>query len=240
MASHCVTGIPSTRTSPSVGATRRLIILRQVVLPDPLRPSNIRVSPRPMERFTPDTRALLSETRKVTSANSMAVLESLMARVAPAYQKLSFDRRKCAHKHECRSQSSDDQLRQISPPRSCQVFSGKTLVASVTATAATTRAATATAATAAAPVTAAPAATAALATRPVHLRTSFVNGQIAPAEIRAVQGFHRFAGRLVIDHLDEGKSARLSRVAISDNADLFDWAIGLEQRAHLVFSRIEC
>src|SRR5271157_4585273 len=112
MGFHCVTGIPSTRTSPSVGATRRLIILRQVVLPDPLRPSNISVSPRPMERFTPDTRALLSEIRKVTSANSMAMLESLMARVAPAYQKLSFDRPKCAHKHECRSQSSDDQLRQ--------------------------------------------------------------------------------------------------------------------------------
>src|SRR5208283_1178281 len=120
-----------------------------------------------------------------------------------------------------------------------QLCSSRTLVASVTTTTAARAAPASSAAATAPPSVTAPSATAALATRPVHLRTRFVDGKVAPSEIRAVQGLHRLACRLIIRHLNEGKSARLTRVAIGNDADLFDWAIGLKQRANLVFSRIE-
>src|SRR5512135_2855224 len=46
MVSHAVVARPSTSTSPSVGSRSRLISFSVVVLPEPLRPSNTRVSPR--------------------------------------------------------------------------------------------------------------------------------------------------------------------------------------------------
>src|SRR5437762_1424597 len=45
MRSHAVVGRPCTITSPLVGKSRPFTILRAVVLPEPLRPSNTRISP---------------------------------------------------------------------------------------------------------------------------------------------------------------------------------------------------
>src|SRR5713101_3948419 len=48
---------PSTRTSPAVGSSNRLISLSVVVLPEPLRPSKTNVSPRSTCRFTSESSA---------------------------------------------------------------------------------------------------------------------------------------------------------------------------------------
>src|SRR5271165_561837 len=124
----------------------------------------------------------------------------------------------------------NDQLRQ----RSSQSTGQRTLVASPSAATTTTaRAAAASASSAAPTVAAASAATAAVAARPVRLRTRFVHGQIAASEIGAVQRLHRLKRRFVIGHLDESKTPRLPGIAVGDDADLVDRAIGFEQSAHL-------
>ena len=97
-------------------------------------------------------------------------------------------------------------------------------------TAATTTAATESAATAA---------TAAVATRSVGLGPGFVYGQIAAAQIGAVEGFHRLAGRIIVGHFDKGKSPWLAGVAIRDNADALHGAVLFKKRAYRVFGSTE-
>src|SRR5579871_570931 len=71
-------------------------------------------------------------------------------------------------------------------------------------------------------------AAAALAPWPVRLGTRFVYGQIAAAEVGAVQCFHRLAGRIVIRHLHKGEASRLSGVAVRNDAHPVDGAILLK------------
>src|SRR5208283_1301475 len=70
--SHSREGRPSTRTSPDDGTNIRLMSLRQVVLPEPLRPSNMSVSPRLTERSRPDSKTRSGATRNSTLQNSIA------------------------------------------------------------------------------------------------------------------------------------------------------------------------
>src|SRR4051794_11722764 len=59
MGSQEVVGRPFTRTSPELGSCRRFTSLREVVLPDPLRPSRTNVSPCSTERVRSSTSARL-------------------------------------------------------------------------------------------------------------------------------------------------------------------------------------
>jgi hypothetical protein len=111
--------------------------------------------------------------------------------------------------------------------------------AAATATAArtSTTAPTAAAATITAAIAAAP--TAAATTRPIGLGTSFVDGEIPASQVGAIQSFHCLVRRLIVGHLDEGEASGLSAVAVGNDADPVNWAIGLEHAAYLIFSRIE-
>src|SRR5207249_9838024 len=60
----------------------------------------------------------------------------------------------------------------------------------------------------------APAATAAL-----RLRTCFVDHQISPAEILAVQGINRAVCIFVAINLNEGEAARLARKTVTNEID---------------------
>src|SRR3974390_2472771 len=62
----------STHTSPDDGVSNRLMSFRQVVFPDPLRPSSIRVSPRRIARSRFDSTTLSGATVYPTFLNSMA------------------------------------------------------------------------------------------------------------------------------------------------------------------------
>src|SRR5208283_1788484 len=187
MASHCVTEIPSTRTSPWVGISRRLIIFRQVVFPEPLRPSSISVSPRRTDRFTPHSSVLSSETRKVTSANSIALLDGLLMggvrRCRSSVPEVLLDSPLL-----CRQTRMPEPVSTRPAPALFhalyfgQLCSSRTLVASVTTTTAARAAPASSAAATAPPSVTAPSATAALATRPVHLRTRFFYNDAAPTE----------------------------------------------------------
>jgi hypothetical protein len=86
------------------------------------------------------------------------------------------------------------------------------IAAASTATAATP-AATAAVATASAAISAAPATAAAAA---FCLRPRFIDYQIAPAKILAVQRIHRAIRIFVVIHFDEGKSARLARKTVTN------------------------
>jgi len=48
------------------------------------------------------------------------------------------------------------------------------------------------------------------------LWTSFIDDQVPPAEILAVQGVDGAVGILVALHFDEGKTARLAREAVTN------------------------
>ncbi len=63
-------------------------------------------------------------------------------------------------------------------------------------------------------VTAAPAATAAL-----RLRTCFVDHQVSPAEILAVQGINRAVCIFVAINLDESEATRLARETVANEID---------------------
>src|SRR3990170_5088146 len=78
MGSHCVVAVPSTITSPSVGSRRRLINFSVVVLPQPLRPRRIKVSPRKISIFSPDRSVFPFTRRKPPLPNSMAPRLSLL------------------------------------------------------------------------------------------------------------------------------------------------------------------
>src|SRR5215472_17364819 len=72
IASHEPADLSAIRTSPSVGSSSRFTSLRVVVLPEPLRPSNTRVSPPATLRFRPDTRGVPEGKRNPTPRKSKA------------------------------------------------------------------------------------------------------------------------------------------------------------------------
>src|ERR1044072_2948948 len=72
IASHSIVDLPSTRTSPAVGSSKRLMSLSVVVLPDPLRPSKTSVSPRATSKLRSQTRRL-SPMLRLTLRNSITV-----------------------------------------------------------------------------------------------------------------------------------------------------------------------
>jgi hypothetical protein len=53
----------------------------------------------------------------------------------------------------------------------------------------------------------------------LSLRTCFVDYQVPPAEILAVQGIDGAVGVFVVLNLDEGKTARLSRKTVTNEID---------------------
>src|SRR5688572_12555529 len=71
MGSHAPVEIPSTLTSPEVGASRRLIIFMVVVLPEPLRPRSTSVSPRAIVRLRSARSFFPSPISKLTFSNSI-------------------------------------------------------------------------------------------------------------------------------------------------------------------------
>src|SRR5215207_6313079 len=71
--SQSTVGLPLTITSPEVGSIKRLINLMVVVLPEPLRPSSTRVSPRSTCKLRWANSVLPLDSAKLTSRNSMAI-----------------------------------------------------------------------------------------------------------------------------------------------------------------------
>jgi hypothetical protein len=61
-----------------------------------------------------------------------------------------------------------------------------------------------------------------------ELRASFIDNQSAPAVDRAVQGTNSISRLRSIIHLDEGKSPRLTCVAIHDGRDRFNGSVRRE------------
>jgi 2-methylaconitate cis-trans-isomerase PrpF len=96
----------------------------------------------------------------------------------------------------------------------------------------TTVAATAATATAAAAVATTTAATAA------GFVLRFIDFQRATAEVLAVEGLHG-ALRIGARHFHEAEAARLARVAIVHERDLFDGAVSGEQGTHGIFRGAE-
>src|SRR5208337_4762654 len=87
-----------------------------------------------------------------------------------------------------------------------------TALEAVASTAAGT--ATAAAASKASAVSASAAATAAAAPGTIFFRTRLIHRQVTAAHAHSVQGFHSLGCRIVVSHLDEGKSSRLSGVTV--------------------------
>src|SRR5688572_17124119 len=79
---------------------------------------------------------------------------------------------------------------------------------------------------------------AAAATCAAGLVLRFVHLQRATAEVLAVERLHR-ALRVGARHFHEAEAARLPRVAIVHESDLFDGAVGGEQLTHAVFGGAE-
>ena len=95
-----------------------------------------------------------------------------------------------------------------------------TVSAATTATAAMTAAATAAAAAATTAVAAATATTtSATAAAALGLRTGFIDDQVPPAEILAVQGVDGAIGVFVTLNFDEGETARLARETVTNEID---------------------
>src|SRR6516225_3198972 len=88
--SHSATGRPSTRTRPALAVIRQLIILSEVVLPEPLGPSSIRISPCWTVRLKSERRTRFCGVRYCTWTNSIAG-ESLTATVRAIDHRPSVD-----------------------------------------------------------------------------------------------------------------------------------------------------
>src|SRR6516225_5724099 len=73
MGSHSREALLSTNTSPEEATSKRLMSFRQVVLPEPLRPNSIRVSPRCTVRFSPESSTFPDDNRYSTLQNSIAL-----------------------------------------------------------------------------------------------------------------------------------------------------------------------
>jgi hypothetical protein len=71
--------------------------------------------------------------------------------------------------------------------------------------------------------TAAPSATTAATT--IALRTSFIDGDRATIQLRAVQGFDRGAGLVIVLHRYKSETARAASVAIRDYGHFFDLTV---------------
>jgi len=93
-----------------------------------------------------------------------------------------------------------------------------TVTAATPATAAMTTAATTTAAATPA-VTSTPATTTSATAAALGLRPGFIDDEVPPAEILAVQGVDGAIGVFVALHLDEGETARLARKAVTNEID---------------------
>jgi hypothetical protein len=82
------------------------------------------------------------------------------------------------------------------------------------------------------------AAAAAAATAAARFVLRLIHLQRAAAEVFAIERLHRFL-RVGARHLHEPEAARLARVAIVDESDLFNRAMGGEQLTHAVFRGTE-
>jgi hypothetical protein len=114
------------------------------------------------------------------------------------------------------------------------------LLKAVAATASGTATTTAAPKASTAAVSAAPTA-AATTTAPgtIFFRTRLIYRQVTAAHAHSVQGFHGFGCRIVVRHLNEGKSSRLSGVTVGHDTHPVYLSVRLEQRAHLFFIGIE-
>jgi hypothetical protein len=110
-----------------------------------------------------------------------------------------------------------------------------TLIVVASASAARRAATTAGTSTPAARTAATPRSTAAEASAALGLGTRFINIKRAATEFLAVEGRDSFLSFGGIRHFDESKSARSSRVPVSDNTYLIDFSVRLKQRAQLGF-----
>jgi hypothetical protein len=68
---------------------------------------------------------------------------------------------------------------------------------------------------------------------PLGLGTRFVDIQSAPSELFPIQRGNGFLGFRGISHFDKCKSSRTSGVAVRDQADLVDFAVGFKQGPQL-------
>jgi hypothetical protein len=83
--------------------------------------------------------------------------------------------------------------------------------------------------------------TASAATAPgtILFRTRLIYRQVTAAHIHSVQRFHCPGSRLIVGHLDEGKSSWLAGVTVGNNTYPVNLPVSLEQCAHLFFVGIE-
>src|SRR5947207_1190699 len=87
MTSHSVVGLPSTKTCPATGVSRRLTNRSVVVLPQPDSPSSTSVSPAATVKFNSSMIGGPLFTAKVTLRNSTSVVLEAVAKVWRVYQK---------------------------------------------------------------------------------------------------------------------------------------------------------
>ena len=69
--------------------------------------------------------------------------------------------------------------------------------------------------------------------------TSLVHNQVAPGQVGAIQRGNGLLGLVRVHHFDEREAARAARVAVLDQKNRVDLAVGFKRRPDFVFGRGE-